>query len=81
MANIKSKKKSHIQDEKRRVLSHSKNSEVRTRVKKIRANGNAQELPKVYSTVDKAAKNKRIHKNKANRIKSRVTKAIAKSSK
>ncbi len=79
MANIKSKKKRHAQDEKKRVLNHSKNSEVRTRVKKTRATGDQKELVNVYSTVDKAAKKNRIHKNKANRIKSRTTKAIAKS--
>lgn len=79
MANIQSNKKRHKQDEKKRALSHSKNSEVRTRVKKARANGDANELPKVYATADKAAKTRRIHKNKANRIKSRTAKAVAKS--
>lgn len=79
MANIQSKKKRHTQDEKKRVLNHSKNSEVRTRVRKTRATGDEKELVLVYSTVDKAAKRGRIHRNKANRIKSRTTKAIAKS--
>ncbi len=78
MANIQSKKKRHAQDEKKRVLNHSKNSEVRTRVRKTRASGDEKQLVEVYSTVDKAAKRGRIHKNKANRIKSRTTKAIAK---
>ncbi len=78
MANIKSKKKRHEQDEKKRVLNHSKNSEVRTRVRKTRATGEQKELVEVYSTVDKAAKRHRIHRNKANRIKSRTTKAINK---
>lgn len=78
MANIEANKKRHRQDEKRRELNHSKIAEVRTRVKKARTSGDPKQLPKVYSVVDKAAKTKRIHKNKANRIKSRTAKAINK---
>lgn len=81
MANIKSNKKRHAQDEKKRVLNHSKNSEVRTRVKKARSSSDEKQLPEVYSCADKAAKRGRIHKNKANRIKSRTTKAVTKSKK
>jgi small subunit ribosomal protein S20 len=38
----------------------------------------AAAAPKLASIVDKAAKTGRIHKNKANRLKSRAAKAIAK---
>lgn len=78
MANIKSNKKRHIQDKKKRNLNHSKNSECRTIVKKTRNSKLQTDLDKTYSVVDKAAKSKRIHKNKANRIKSRTAKAISK---
>ena len=79
MANIKSNKKRHVQDKKKRSLNHSKNSECRTVVKKTRVSRSQEDLDKTYSVVDKAAKRRRIHKNKANRIKSRVSRAIAKS--
>ena len=79
MANIKSNKKRHVQDKKKRSLNHSKNSEYRTVVKKTRVSKSQEDLDKTYSVVDKAAKRKRMHKNKANRIKSRVSRAIAKS--
>lgn len=35
-------------------------------------------LPKVYKALDKAAKGKTIKKNKASRLKSRLTKSIKK---
>lgn len=75
MANIQSKKKRHAQDEKKRVINHSKKAEVRTIIKKTRKSNSTEDLQNMYSVVDKAAKTKRIHKNKANRIKSRVTTA------
>ncbi|MGL4950834.1 MAG: 30S ribosomal protein S20 [Mycoplasma sp.] len=72
MANIQSNKKRHAQDKKKKVLNHSKISEVRTTVKKARNNKDEQTLVHAYSVLDKASKNKRIHKNKANRTKSRL---------
>ncbi|MGL4948726.1 MAG: 30S ribosomal protein S20 [Mycoplasma sp.] len=72
MANIQSNKKRHEQDKKKKALSHSKISEVRTTIKKVRINKTDESLEKAYSVIDKAAKNNRIHKNKANRTKSRL---------
>ncbi|MGL4952156.1 MAG: 30S ribosomal protein S20 [Mycoplasma sp.] len=72
MANIQSNKKRHAQDKKKNKLNHSKISEVRTTIKKAKINKDEQSLVNAYSVVDKAAKCKRIHKNKANRIKSRL---------
>ncbi len=50
--------------------------------KKAAASGNTKEaaemLPKVYKTLDKAAKTNLIKKNKANRLKGRLTKTINK---
>lgn len=78
MANIKAKEKSHLQDEKTRKISHSKKSELRTSIKKTKTTKSSEELSKTYSLADKAAKKNRIHKNKANRIKSRVSINISK---
>lgn len=78
MANIKSNEKSYRKNEKRRVQNHSKKAEVRTLVKKTKNSKNKKDLNQVYSKTDKLAKTKKIHKNKANRIKSRTAKAINK---
>ncbi len=76
MANIQSNIKRHNQDEKKRFLNHSKNSEMRTAIKKNKVNPTEENLTKIYSLVDKGAKNNRIHRNKANRIKSRNSKLL-----
>ena len=51
-------------------------------VKKLIASANVAEaeklVPKIYKTLDKAAKTMAIKKNKASRLKSRVVKAIKK---
>lgn len=78
MANIKSNAKSHRKNEKARKLSHSKNSEVRTSIKKTRITKSQGDLSNLYSIADKSAKTKRIHRNKVNRIKSRTAIAISK---
>ncbi len=78
MANIKSNKKRHIQDKKKSKQNHSLNSKRRTIVKKTRLSKKPEDLSLTYSVADKDAKVKRIHKNKANRIKSRIAKAINK---
>lgn len=78
MANIKSNEKSCRKNEKVKKLNHAKKSEVRTLVKKARIEKKKEDLNVVYSKTDKLAKTKRIHKNKANRIKSRTAKATNK---
>lgn len=76
MANIKSNKKSYIQNEKKRVLNHSKVAELRTSVKKTKTTKATKDLQHTYTLADKAAKANRIHKNKANRIKSRTAQIV-----
>ena len=81
MANIKSQKKRILQNEKRRVRNKAVRSELRTRVK--RAEGAAaqgaetDELLRVaIKRIDQAAAKGVMHKNAANRQKSRLTKRI-----
>lgn len=54
-------------------------------VKKLSAEGKKEEaqklLPKLYKTLDKASKTNVIKKNKASRLKSRLTKLIGKTDK
>lgn len=76
MANIKSNIKRHNQDEKKRKLNHSKMSQLRTVVKKTKVSKKPEDLNQTYMLADKAAKTNRIHRNKANRIKSRTALAI-----
>lgn len=78
MANIKANEKTHRKSEKVKKLNHAKKAEVRTIVKKTRTTKNKKNLDEVYSKTDKLAKTGRIHKNKANRIKSRTAKAVNK---
>jgi small subunit ribosomal protein S20 len=72
MPNIKSAKKKLRQDKKRAL----RNVKYQNAVKK--ALKTAKKADTVYSLIDKAAKNKIIHKNKAARLKSRVGKLFAK---
>lgn len=85
MANIKSAKKRILQSNKKRFLNKSVRSATRTEIKKfltlaqntdIDPKDKVVQLRKVESLVDKAAGKGVIHKNKAARIKSRLTKQL-----
>ena len=85
MANTKSAAKRARQTERRtkqnrRVLNALKSQAktVRAAVKSGVKTAVQALLPKLASVADKAAKTGRIHKNKANRLKSRAAKAAAK---
>lgn len=85
MANTKSAAKRARQTTTRTKQNRRVISAVKAQVKSIRATIKAgvkatatAAAPKLASIVDKAAKTGRIHKNKANRLKSRAAKAIAK---
>ncbi len=82
MANHKSALKRIRQNEKRRVHNRYYAKTVRNAVKKFRALTDqkeaAEEMPKLYAMIDKLAKKKIIHKNKAGNLKSKITKHIAK---
>lgn len=50
-------------------------------IKKVRRTNLTKDLQKVYSALDKAAKVKLIHPNRAARLKSRLSKGISKPAK
>jgi small subunit ribosomal protein S20 len=84
MANTKSAAKRARQTEVRTKQNRRVISAVKTQVKSVRASIKAggkdaarTASVKLSSVVDKAAKTGRIHRNKANRLKSRTAKAIA----
>ncbi|MBI5530792.1 MAG: 30S ribosomal protein S20 [Candidatus Doudnabacteria bacterium] len=85
MPNIKSAAKAMRQSIRRRVRNiktKDKFKDAVKEVKKLIAEGKKNEaieaMKNAMSTLDKAAKNRVIHKNTASRKKSRLTKAIGK---
>ena len=75
--------KRNIQNEKRRLRNKSFLSKIKTAISNFKKALNESEvalsmenLKEVFSLVDKGAKKKILHKNNANRIKSRLTKSI-----
>ncbi|UBM61901.1 30S ribosomal protein S20 [Candidatus Sulfidibacterium hydrothermale] len=82
MANHKSALKRIRQNEKRRVHNRYYAKTVRNAVKKFRALTDpkeaAEQMPRLYAMIDKLAKKKIIHKNKAGNLKSKITKHVNK---
>ncbi len=83
MPKIESAKKALRQNIRRRKLNLSRQQQMKTAIKdykKLAAAGKKEEAAKylatVYRTVDKMAKVKLIKKNRANRLKSRLSKKI-----
>ncbi len=83
MANILSAKKRARQNVKRRLQNMSAKSNMRTHIKKLLAlveSGKKDDakalLPVVSSVIDKVAAKGIIHKNKADRHKSRLAKKV-----
>ena len=82
MANLKASKKAIITSRKRRLRNQAVRSAIKTYVKKTRSaiDGGAEEgttlLQTTSSLVDKAAKKGIIHKNAANRRKSRLARRL-----
>ncbi len=84
MANKKSAAKRARQTEKRTFENRRVTSAIKTQIKKLRADvaeGNKEEskegLIVASSMLDKAVKTGRIHRNQANRQKSRLGRAVA----
>jgi small subunit ribosomal protein S20 len=73
MPNIKSAKKKLRQDLKKEKDNKTYKKTVAKTVKNMAKMKNTKELSKSYSSIDKAAKKGVIHKNKAARLKSRVS--------
>ena len=82
MANHKSAQKRVRSDEKKRVRNRYQHKTTRNAVRDLRASTDAKEagemLPKVSSMLDKLAKNKVIHKNKAANLKSSLSAHVSK---
>jgi small subunit ribosomal protein S20 len=85
MAWSKQAEKRNRQNEKRRLQNRTIKGAMRTHIKKVNELLEEKETPSetvlkqisvVASHADKAAKKHVIHKNKASRIKSRLTKAL-----
>ena len=82
MAHHKSAKKRIRQDEVKRLRNRYYKKSTRTAIKKLREMEDKAEaekfLPKVVSMIDKLAKKKTWHKNKAANLKSKLAKHVAK---
>jgi small subunit ribosomal protein S20 len=82
MPNLKTAKKNLRKTKKRTALNKQYKNKIDYLIRKIKKGvkegaKNLQELLKnLYKAVDKAAKEKVIHKNKASRIKSKMAKLI-----
>ena len=83
MPNSSSARKSQRQNEARRLRNRTQRSELRTFVKRVRKladEGSVDEAREVFPTVqkklDQAAAKHLIHKNKAARLKSRISAMI-----
>ncbi len=77
MANIKSNEKSHRQDEKARLLNHSFESRMKTLIKKAVTSKKEEDINEAYSCIDSALAKGVIKKNKANRLKSRLSRKVS----
>ena len=81
MPNTKSAIKALRQSKKRAVRNLAKKKALKNIIRKIRKTKDKTLLPLVYKRLDKAAKANLIKKNKASRLKSRLSQSINKSSK
>ncbi len=75
---IRSAKKKLRVDIKRRSANKKVESLMESTIKKAEKKPTAQSIQNAFKIVDKSAKKNIIHKNKASRIKSRLSKLVAK---
>lgn len=80
MANIKSAKKKVRKDIKRTKSNDKQRQLIKKTIREVKKSKNvtADLLKKAYSIIDKASREKIIHKNKAARLKARVSKLFNK---
>jgi small subunit ribosomal protein S20 len=79
MPNIKSAEKKDRQDKNRKARNESYKGKIETVMKSVKKGVKGKKgdlLNKAYSVIDKAAKKNVIHKNKAARMKSRVSRLV-----
>ncbi|MCL4374398.1 30S ribosomal protein S20 [Patescibacteria group bacterium] len=84
MPNIKSAKKKLRQDQKRTKKNNTHRNMIKRSLhafKKLLVKDRKKELRRAYALIDKAAKRKVIHKNKAARLKSKIGKLASSSKK
>lgn len=75
---IRSAIKKVRKDKVRTARNKKREVNLKSLIKKARTNKTAKDLQAVFSALDKAAKVKLIHPNKAARLKSRLSKGISK---
>jgi len=69
-----SAKKALRQERRRRIFNLRIKKKLKASIKQARKKPTKKNLKLVFSTLDRAAKKKIIHKNKATRLKSRISK-------
>lgn len=74
---LKQARKKMRHDRKRTLQNKGKKIALKKLVKTMRKAPSAKNLTSVFSSLDKAVKTHLIHKNKANRIKSRLSKTLS----
>lgn len=72
----KSAKKRLKQNKRANIQNRSIKSEIKTFAKKVEASLDEKDLKKTISLLDEAARKRVIHRNKASRLKSRLTKLV-----
>lgn len=75
---IKSAKKKLRQDKLRTAVNRVYRNRIKEALKEVREKKTKKALVSAYSALDRGAKKKVIHKNKAARLKSRLVKLIKK---
>jgi small subunit ribosomal protein S20 len=73
---IQSAKKKLRKDIKRTEINAQKKQTLKSLIKNMRRTPSAESCSSISSALDKAVKTKLIHKNKASRLKSRLSKGL-----
>jgi small subunit ribosomal protein S20 len=73
---LQSAKKALRRDRRRAVVNKSLKNKIKEVLKKTRQNPNKKNLDLSFKILDRAAKKKIIHQNKASRLKSRLSKLL-----
>jgi len=73
---IESAKKALRQDKRRTIVNRNIKEALRLALKEAREKRSSKSLSKAFSALDIAAKKNVIHRNKASRLKSRLTKFV-----
>jgi small subunit ribosomal protein S20 len=73
---IKSAAKALRRDKRRAKTNQPVRSQILGSIKKAKKGSSKKDLMNAYSIIDRAAKKGIIHKNKASRLKSRLTRSI-----